>query len=308
MNDRGCAAAGKGDPLRIRAAVVQSLRCFFFERGFLEVETPNRIPAPAPEPHIDAVPSGRWFLHTSPELCMKRLLASGYPRIFQICKCYRDAERGDRHLPEFTLLEWYCRDADYGAMMDQCEELIAHVARDLGRGGAIVYGGREIALKRPWTRISVEQAFKRYARCSAEEAMAEDRFEEMLVDSIEPRLEEEGPVFLYDYPASQGALARLKGGDPRVAERFELYLGGMELANGFSELTDEAEQRTRFQEALDLRRAAGKAACPMPEKFLQALSHMPPAGGVALGVDRLAMIFADSPRIDRVVTFIPENL
>ncbi len=299
---------GRGGPLRIRAAVAQALRGFFLERDYLEVETPNRIPAPAPEPHIDAIPSGEWFLHASPELCMKRLLALGHPRIFQICKCYRDGERGGKHLPEFTLLEWYCRDADYDAMMRQCEDMILHIARDLGRGETITYNGKEIALKRPWTRISVEQAFERYAPLGAAEALERGCFEEMLVDHVEPRLEDEGPAFLYDYPIAQGALARVKKNDPQVAERFELYLGGMELANGFSELTDEAEQRKRFEEANRQRRAAGNIAYPLPENFLQALGDMPPAAGVALGVDRLAMIFADSPTIDRVVAFTPEKL
>jgi elongation factor P--(R)-beta-lysine ligase len=307
MNN-GRTTGRRGDPLRIRAALVQSLRGYFLERDYLEVETPNRIPAPAPELHIDAIPSGAWFLHTSPELCMKRLLASGYPRIFQICKCYRDGERGGRHLPEFTLLEWYCRDADYGAMMRQCEEMILHVARDLGCGAAITYSGREIALKRPWKRITVAQAFERYAPLPAEEAIARGRFEEMLVDHVEPRLDGEVPAFLYDYPVSQGALARAKRDDPRIAERFELYLGGMELANGFSELTDEAQQRERFREAMRERGAAGKVAYPLPENFLQILGDMPAAGGVALGVDRLAMIFTDSPTIDGVVTFPPEKL
>lgn len=306
--NKGRTTGWQGDVLRIRAAMIQALRGFFLKRDYLEVETPNRIPAPAPELHIDAIPSGTWFLHTSPELCMKRLLASGYPRIFQICKCYRDGERGGRHLPEFTLLEWYRRDMDYGAMMRECEEMILHVARELGCGDAIVYQGKEIALKPPWKRITVEQAFERYAPFPVTEAMARDGFEEMLVGHIEPRLEDEGPAFLYDYPVSQGALARVKKDAPLVAERFELYLGGMELANGFSELTDEVEQRERFEEAMRQRREAGKVAGPMPENFLQALGGMPPAAGVALGVDRLAMIFTDSPTIDTVVTFTPEKL
>lgn len=288
--------------------MTQALRGFFLERDYLEVETPNRIPAPAPEAHIDAIPSGRWFLHTSPELCMKRLLASGYPRIFQICKCYRDGERGSLHLPEFTLLEWYRRDMDYGAMMQECEEMILYVARNLGCGEAIMYNGKEISLKLPWKRISVEEAFRRYAPLSAAEAMAGDCFEEMLVSHIEPRLEDEGPAFLYDYPIAQGALARAKKDNPRVAERFEMYLGGLELANGFSELADETEQRKRFAEAIRIRSAAGKAVYPMPENFLQVLGSMPPAAGVALGVDRLVMIFTDSPTIDTVVTFTPEKL
>jgi lysyl-tRNA synthetase class 2 len=239
---------------------------------------------------------------------MKRLLAEGYARIFQICACWRDGERGRRHLPEFTLLEWYGRDRDYGFMMQECEELIRQVARALGHGETLAYHGREISLASPWQRMTLEQAFRRFAPCSLAEAMEDDRFEEMLVDHIEPCLEEAGPVFLYDYPLSQGALARRKKENQEVVERFELYLGGLELANGFSELTDEKEQRQRFTEEILRRRATGKVVYPLPEHFLQALGDMPPAAGVALGVDRLAMIFTDSPTIDRIVAFTPERL
>ena len=229
---------GKADVLKLRAAMIRAIRRFFLDQDFLEIETPLRIPAPAPESHIDAVASGEWFLQTSPELCMKRLLAAGYPKIFQICKCFRAGERGDRHLPEFTMLEWYRAGTDYRTLMDDCEALIARVAGELGLGDAVSRQGGRIGLAPPWERITVREAFARYAGVSVEEALRRDRFDEIMVCAIEPHLGMERPVFLYEYPAALGALARVKAEDPEVAERFELYIAGLELANAFSELTD----------------------------------------------------------------------
>jgi elongation factor P--(R)-beta-lysine ligase len=286
--------------------MIQAIRLYFVGRDYLEVETPNRIPAPTPECHIDAIPSESWFLHTSPELCMKRLLATGYPCIFQICKCYRHGERGNLHLPEFTLLEWYRAGIDYLQLMDECEDMIRQVSSYLGFGSVIPYGDDEIHLTHPWERISVKTAFERYAPCSLDESMARDCFEQTLVDHVEPHLGRTQPTFLYDYPLSMGALAREKPGNPAVVERFELYMAGVELANAFSELTDEQEQRRRFQTDEDLRRRAGKFPYPSPEPFLQALASMPPAAGIALGLDRLAMILTGAVIIDDVVAFPPE--
>ncbi|GBC63788.1 EF-P lysine aminoacylase GenX [Desulfonema ishimotonii] len=288
--------------------MIQAVRRFFTDRDFLEVETPNRIPAPAPEAHIDAVPSDGWFLHTSPELCMKRLLASGYPRIFQICKCFRRGERGQRHLTEFTLLEWYEAGADYIAMMAQCEALIRFAARETGVGDTLTCGGDRVDLRLPWDRLTVREAFKRFSPVPMDEALATDRFDEMIGCEIEPHLGRKRPVFLYDYPASCGALARLKPADPSVAERFELYICGLELCNAFTELTDPDEQRRRFEAEQALREEMGKTAYPTAERFLSALEFMPDAAGNALGLDRLAMLFADAPAIDDVVAFTPEEL
>jgi elongation factor P--(R)-beta-lysine ligase len=300
--------AGRADALRLRARMIDAIRRFFLMADFLEVETPLRVPAPAPESHIDAVVSGEWFLNTSPELCMKRLLAADYPRIFQVCKCFRAGERGDRHLPEFTILEWYRRGADYRTLMGDCEALISCVARDLGFGGFIFRQGREIRLEGPWERITVREAFTRYTTTTADEALRTDRFDEVLAGEIEPHLGKDRPVFLYDYPLELGALARAKEGDPGIAERFELYLAGLELANAFSELTDAREQRRRFEKASRERRRNGRLPYPMPERFLSALPQMPPSAGIALGVDRLAMLFADKLRIEDVVAFPPESL
>jgi lysyl-tRNA synthetase class 2 len=295
--------------LTIRARVIQAVRKFFIDHDYLEIETPIRIPAPAPEAHIDAVASGNWFLQTSPELCMKRLLAAGYPRIFQICKCFRQAERGRFHLPEMTLLEWYCAGSNYQDMMNESEALILAVAREMGlKENILRYQGKEICLTPPWPRISVSDAFDKFGAISLEGALARDQFDEIMVAEIEPALAKSSPVFLYDYPACRGALARLKPQDRRYAERFELYVGGLEVCNAFSELTDSAEQRRRFERDREHLQKSGKPVYPMPEKFLTTLGNMPAAAGNALGIDRLVMLFSDSKQIDEVVAFTPEEL
>ena len=294
--------------LDIRARMIGALRRFFLDRDYLEVETPARIPAPTPEAHIDPVPSGNWFLQPSPELCMKRLLAAGYPRIFQICRCFRQGERGARHLPEFTMLEWYRRDIDSRELMDECEALVLSAARDLGVGNMLSYGGRSIRLTPPWPRISVREAFASRASISLDAAIREDRFEETLAFEVEPFLGREAPLFLHSYPMAFASLARADRHDPSVAERFELYVAGIEPANGFAELTDPVEQRRRFDEVRAEAERRGGVAPPQPERFLQALERMPEASGIALGVDRLAMILCDAGTIDEVVAFPPEIL
>lgn len=298
----------KRENLKVRAAVVDGIRQFFAGRGYMEVATPVRIPAPAPEPHIDAVPSHGWFLQTSPEIAMKCLLAAGYGRIFQVCPCFRLDERGSRHLSEFTLLEWYADGVDYRNMMAECEDLVRFVSRRLGRGDRIDFRGQAIDLAGPWERITVDEAFRKYAGRTAEEALRTGSFDEDIAFSVEPALRKDRPVILYDYPASQASLARLKETDPSVAERFECYIGGMELANAFTELTDPEEQRERFVRDREERRRAGKTDYPLPESFLEELHRMPPSSGVALGVDRLVMLFTGAASIDDVVPFTPEIL
>ena len=294
--------------LVFRAKILDALRAFFNARGYLEVETPIRIPGPLPEAHIQAVASDGWYLQTSPELCMKQLLAAGYERIFQICKCFRQQERGARHLPELTLLEWYTAGQNYRAMMDQCEELICLVAEQVGCLHALVYQGMPIDLSRPWQRLTVSEAFARFGSLSMAQALNEDRFDELMALEIEPGLAGDRPVFLCDYPASSASLARLKRGNPSLAERFELYIGGLELCNAFSELIDPQEQRQRFERELLRRQTSKEAAYPLPEKFLAALDRMPEATGNALGVDRLVMLLAGVDTIDAVVAFTPEDL
>lgn len=288
--------------------MIHILRAFFIQAGFLEVETPVCIPAPAPEAHIEARESDGWFLQTSPELCMKRLLAAGFEKIFQFGRCFRQGERGDRHLPEMTLLEWYAAGWSYLDLMNQCEALIHHLDLGLGLGGRLTYQGQTVDLSRPWDRLSVDDAFRRFGGMTAQQALERDCFDEIMGLAIEPRLGLDRPVFLCDYPVQTGALARTKPGDPRRVERFELYVAGMELCNAFSELTDAVEQRARFKTENQRRRQAGKRAYPVPEPFLRDLEAMPPAAGNALGIDRLAMLLTDSATIDEVVAFTPEVL
>ena len=275
-----------------RARVLREIRAFFDARGFTEVETPVRIPAPAPEPHIDCPPSGDCFLRASPELQMKKLLAAGMERVYQIGPCFREGEKGSRHNPEFTMLEWYRAHADYTQIALDAEELVGEVLRPR-RGAALpaepMRPRRGAALPGPFQRIAVREAYLRWAGWDPVEAWDQDRFDFDMATKIEPNLPK-GPLFLMDYPAPAASLARLKADDPRVAERWELYVDGLELANAFTELTDPVEQRRRFECARAERRAIGEADYPLDEAFLDALARMPPSGGVALGVDRLVML------------------
>jgi lysyl-tRNA synthetase class 2 len=295
--------------LKQRAAIIRAVRVFFEDRDYLEVDTPLRLPVLAPEIWIEPVISGGHFLQTSPELCMKRLLAAGHSRLFQICHCFRKGERGRFHLPEFSMLEWYRTGSDYHDLMDESEELIKSVVLECG--GRRLFPGLEelVAIDVPFERLTVEEAFRRYAECTVEKVLAAGRYEEVLVEQVEPHLGlGRRPTFLYDYPASLASLARLKKDEPAVAERFELYLGGIELANGFSELVDPDEQRQRFIAERNLIFAAGRDPGPMPERFLQALTGMSAAAGIALGLDRLVMVLIGAESIDEVVGFVPEEL
>lgn len=298
------ALARKKRTLRERARIVQAIRAFFIQHDYLEVETPHRLPGNAPELHIEAVSSGDLFLHTSPELSMKRLLAAGYERLYQICRVWRDKERGRRHLPEFTILEWYRAGVDYTVLMDECFELLSALCPSR----ILVWQGRKVSLAPAWERLTVAEAFNRHAGCSAEEALAAGRFEEVLSSEVEPHLGLEKPTILYEYPAELASLARKKPDEPSVAERFELYICGLEIANAFSELIDPGEQRERFEADEAERRASGLQPYPVPEKFLEEMPAMPPAAGIAMGLDRLVMLLTDAPTIDDVVAFTPEEL
>jgi lysyl-tRNA synthetase class 2 len=294
--------------LVLRARIIQAVRIFFESRGFLEVETPLRIPANAPEEYIDPCRSGDLYLQTSPELCMKRLLCRGHDRLFQISRCWRNEERGSRHIPEFTMLEWYRAHSDYEQLMTDCEQLLLHVSTSCFKINTVNYASRHIVLSEAFARISVRDAFKEYTDVNLEDAVKDGSFDEVMVTQIEPALVQEKPVLLVDYPIQMAALARPKPGDTSFAERFELYAGGLELANGFSELNDPVEQRERFMEANRIRVKNGLSALPIPEPFLGDLAGMPPSAGIALGIDRLVMLFADTTRIDDVVAFTPEEL
>lgn len=304
----GSHLTGRQENLRNRAKILGAIRNFFSENGFIEVETPHRIPVPIPEAHIDITVSETWVLHPSPEICMKRLLAAGFDRIFQICRCWRDGERGSLHLPEFTMLEWYRTNADYTQLMDDCEALVRAVADAVGLQGVIQRQGKTTRLTDAWERLTVREAFSRYGGISVDEALEKDLFDEIMVCAIEPHLGMETPTILMEYPTERGSLARKKRGQEDVAERFELYIGGLELANAFTELVDPEEQRTRFVQEQKLRAALGKTVYPLPEKFLHDLATVPPSAGIAFGIDRLIMLLLDADRIDEVVAFTPEEL
>ncbi len=290
--------------LYIRAEIIRAARSFFLKENYLEVETPIIIPAPAPEANIEAVCADTdKFLHTSPELCMKRLISSGFDRIFQLCKCFRQDEKGDMHLSEFTMLEWYCSGTDYNYMMKNTEDLIRFIIKKIGKNSSISFHGREIDLSKNWEKMTVAHAFDKYASMGSKKAAEDNCFEELLCFEVEPNLGFKRPVFLYDYPAMLGSLARLKENNRQVAERFELYIAGIELCNGFSELTCAKEQRKRFEKEMKLRLNSGKKEYPMPDKFLKDIETLPDTSGNALGMDRLVMILTDTLSIDDVVSF-----
>jgi lysyl-tRNA synthetase class 2 len=296
------------ETLPVRARILSAVRRFFRQNGYTEIETPVRIPAPLPEPHIDAQPAGAGYLQTSPEICMKQLLAAGFEKPYQVCKCFRPSERGRRHLPEFTLLEWYAAGLRSRDLMPFCENLIEHIRRDLSLPPQIPYQGRSIDVSPPWERLSVSEAFLRFGSESMAAALDRNRFDEILGIEIEPHLGLCRPVILHDYPAAGSLLAAPNPEDPQTAERFEVYIGGIEIANACTELSDPLLQRKRFETERKRRREAGLPVYPLPEGFLAALERMPPAAGCAMGLDRLTMLLTDSASIDEVVAFPPETL
>lgn len=290
--------------LKLRSNALQAIRSFFISRDFVEVETPMRIPAPALEEFIDAPPSGDWYLRTSPELHMKRLLAAGMKRIFQIGPCFRQGERGHLHNPEFSMLEWYRANADYETILSDTEELIRHVTKTVLGGSVISFGDISIDVDPAWLRLSVADAFMQYAGWNPVEKFDADRFDLDLVNKVEPALPKDRGVVLIDYPAEAAALSRRSPQNTAVAERWELYLGGIELANAFSELTDAEEQLRRFEACAAKRAAAGSEVYPIDRPFIAALEQgMPPSGGIALGIDRLIMLLADVPNMQQLLPF-----
>ena len=290
--------------LDLRAKLNEAIRRFFRERGFLEVETPVVLPGNAPEANIDAVPAGAGWLRTSPELHMKRLLAAGCENIFQLGPVARAGEHGRWHHPEFCLLEWYRAHAGYLEILADTKALLAFLAAELRGGTDFAWQGKPVSFAQDlWEKHAVSQAFIQHAGWDPARNFDPDRFDLDLVTRVEPALPPDHPVVLIDYPAPLAALARRKPDDPLRAERWELYLGGVELANAYSELTDPAEQRARFEEANAVRARRGAKPYPLDEAFLAALPQMPPSGGIALGVDRLLMILADADSLDGVLPF-----
>jgi lysyl-tRNA synthetase class 2 len=287
--------------LRKRAGLISAIRTHFDQSGFLEVDTPVIIKAPAPEEYIEGIPVEDNFLRTSPELQMKELLCSGYEKIYQIGPCFRRNEFGRKHRPEFTMLEWYQAHIDYMELLEFTVNLLRFSARKLNGTEEIKYQGKTIDLSLPPEIITVNDAYRKYAGIELADIKSEEEFDEIMTFQVEPCLGTERVTFLIDYPADRAALARLKNNNPEVAERWELYLCGIELANAYGELTDPVEQRQRFVKAQEIRAQNNFITYPFPEDFFDVLEHgMPECSGAALGVDRLAMIFTDAADIAEV--------
>lgn len=316
-----------------RSACVHAIRTFFHDRDFLEVDTPVALSTIALEPHIDG-PKVQFsldqtitrYLQTSPELPMKRLLAQGFSRIYQIAPVFRDTDFGPHHRPEFKMLEWYRRDASFETLMQDCEALIRNCCLAVHDSVQFVFQNQTIDVGKPFVQMPMEKAFLDYAGFSIVKNLDvnalqnqlgkiglafdkndswDDLFHRVFLNRVEPELTKiKQPVFLTHYPALLSALARLCPEDQRVCERFELFAGGLELANGFGELTSRAEQQQRFEHEYKRREALGLSTYPLDQTFLECLDAMPPSSGIALGLDRLLMFFLNASCIDDVA-FIP---
>jgi lysyl-tRNA synthetase class 2 len=326
--------------LQARGVITGALRGFFAEQGFVEVETSVLQVSPGNETHLHAPrteimrPDGsraRRYLRTSPEFACKKLLAAGEPQIFEFARVFRDRERGDLHLPEFTMLEWYRAGAPYDAIMADCAVVIARATQVTGIGTFSFRGRTADPFAEP-ELLTVAGAFERFAGIDllatisgsegdraalaraatgkvrvAEDDNWSDIFSKVLVEHVEPHLGQGRLTILFEYPSPEAALARAKVDDPRVAERFEIYACGVELANGFGELTDAEEQRRRFTESMAEKQRRYGEAYPLDQDFLAAVAEMPEASGVALGFDRLVMLASGATRIDQVVWTPPAD-
>lgn len=287
--------------LHLRAAFFSCLRAFFADRSFLEVQTPVRQPVLIPEAEIEPFTAGGWLLQASPELCMKRLLALGADRIYQLCPCFRRNERGRLHSEEFLMLEWYRRGADYRDLMADCEQLVAAVAAGVQEREPQPFAG--VDLTPPWLRLTVAEAFSRFSPLSLTKSLESGEFDRLLVEHVEPQLGHTAPLFLCDYPLELASLARRSRHNPAVAERFELYIRGVEVANGFSELTDAREQRRRFLDEISRAQAQRGRQYLLPERFLAELAAIGDAAGIALGAERLLMLAINEERLEAVQSF-----
>jgi lysyl-tRNA synthetase class 2 len=320
--------------LTARTAITRAVRAWFDEQGFAEVETGILQVSPGNETHLHAPRTeltggsgahATRYLRTSPEFACKKLLAAGEPKIFELARVFRDRERGDLHLPEFTMLEWYRANAGYDAVMADSIVIVAHAAQATGIGQFSFRGKIADPFAEP-ELLTVAAAFERFAgidllatvangegnrdalaaaakakvRVSDDDTWS-DIFSKVLVEHVEPKLGQGRLTVLFEYPVPEAALARAKPSDPRVAERFEIYACGVELANGFGELTDAGEQRRRFMQAMDEKQRRYGERYPLDEEFLDAVAQMPQASGVALGFDRLVMLASGALRVDQVV-------
>jgi lysyl-tRNA synthetase class 2 len=304
------------DNLRARADILARIRSFFAKRGVLEVETPAVSRAAATDPHLASLTTSAGgqgaYLHTSPEFAMKRLLAAGSGDIYQVCKVFRDGEQGRWHNPEFTLLEWYRKGFDHHRLMDEVEELFGELLagfRAAGRAVRMTYAEAfgELAGLDPHAAdvaACVRCAAAHDLELAAEPADRDEWLDVIGSHVVYPKLGLDAPVFVYDFPASQAALARIRPGRPPVAERFEVFLDGVELANGFHELTDATEQARRFARDNAWRAAHGQAVMPEDRHLLAALeAGLPDCAGVAVGLDRLVMLAVGAEAIDDVLAF-----
>ncbi len=292
--------------LEARAVMMSALRQWFREAGFLEVESPVRLPCPALEDYIDAVPSGKGqWLRTSPELHLKRLLAAGYERIYEIGPCFRAGESGDHHRIEFTMLEWYRVGGDWEMLMADARGMILQAVEAVHHDRRVLpFRGHEIDFGRPWERLTVTEAFDKFAASSLREAIDGGTFEEVLCNEVEPHLGTEAPLFLTEYPMECSGLSAELPGKKGFVARWELYVAGLELGNACTELADAAEQERRFQATADLREADGRPVYPMDQGYMNALwKGFPQAAGTAIGLDRLAMVLTNATDISQVRAF-----
>jgi lysyl-tRNA synthetase class 2 len=299
----------------VREKVVDAIRTFFKKRGFREVFTPILVPVPSAEPNLEAFQTKlrtfkgekrTGFLILSPEYSIKKLLSQGVGSCFEITRCFRNEEEVSRlHNPEFTMLEWYRVGADYFDIMRDFENLFIQI---IGKE-ELKYQGKVYDLKQPWPRISVAEAFRKYSKKDVLKVSDED-FYQIFFNEIEPALAKSGkPFFIYDYPISQAALARPKKEDPRFAERFEVFVAGIELGNCFSELTDPVEQEKRFRKDLAERKKLGKTEYGIDKEFIKALrSGLPEVAGIAVGVDRLIMLAGDFADISETLPLPAKKL
>ena len=290
--------------LEIRAKLLRSTRDYFDGNGFMETQTPVRLPAPALEDYIDAEPSGTQWLRTSPELHMKRLLAAGYEKIYQIGPCFRMGELGSRHLPEFQMLEWYRLKADWRVVQADAVRLVRHCVEVATGGLTCSFRNQKIDFGAEWEEITVEDAFRKYADVDLDETIANGQFEEILCDKVEPHLGNGRPTFLTEYPLACSGLSQAIEGRPNRVERWEVYVAGLELGNACTELVDPVEQLRRFEATAQLRANEHREVYPIDEPFMAAIRDgIPGAAGVAIGFDRLVMIVCGEDDI-RNITFI----
>lgn len=313
-SDRALFAGPARAMLEGRARVLAAVRGFFAQRGYLELDAPTLVTSPGLDLHLHAyavqTPEGQHFayLNTSPEYHLKRAVAAGFERCYALARCYRAGELGRKHEPEFTLCEWYRAWAEHDALLEDTAGLVRAAAEVGAEPGYLRVGAARVGVREPFERLTVREAFARHCPEAGDAielaARDEERFFELLTQRVEPALGHERPCFLSRYPASQASLARLAPEDPSVCERTELYVAGIELSNGFTELTDPAEQRARLERDQAARRAKGLPVYPVDERFLEALERgMPPCVGNALGVERLVMLALGAPSIQSVLAF-----